>query len=380
MKTIRYSLIALSLLLHAGLFAQHQPTPQHMQALRLMQKVSLSPELSTRGGEEGLLDSTVCEKIADEEWITYERTYYSYDETDRLVLDSTSQLREDLGEWTPLNLSLYAYAPGNELHSTRIVTYDTMAGEWMPDTLRIRNEYQGGVLIAVWSEIYNFWDEVWQTEFVDSLIYDANGTLIARRAYYSDGTFAAPITRVFYGYENGILTTEIFQFFFEGSGWINFFRQTFFYENGVLSARQVDYYDEATSNFYESELETFEYDEEARVKFTQAALWAGEWLVVQRCENFYSEGIPSSAGEVPLTRTAILMANPFNGGQVAAPSLDPGKSYQVAVFHTSGQAVFQQALEGNTWQIPALPGSGIYVLVIRDGGKMVASRKIAAAY
>ncbi|MFZ2897194.1 MAG: hypothetical protein WA004_01145 [Saprospiraceae bacterium] len=380
MKAIHF-LLTLMLTIAAGAaFGQMSLDPIYQRAIEQMTKTPESlMKLDTRG-EEALLDSVVCESFDGSDWYPYENTYFRYDDQDLLVFDSTVQWSPENG-WDPVTIQLYGYTSADELETQRIVTYDTLNNEWLPDTFRIRNVYDDGRLVAVWSETYNSGTGVWVSDFVDSLVYDVQGQVIQRIGYFYDGFSFTPFARMFLGYENGLLVTDLFQISFIGGGdWINFFRTFYTYENGLLASKRTDYYDEASSNFYETDLETFLYDDEDKLIYSENFFWAGEWVIYLRCNYFYSSGIPSGVVTKPLELANLEMANPFPGGTINAPGLEAGKTYEVAVYNAWGQPVYSQRLGGNSWQLPALPGSGHFVLTVSENGRLLGSRKVVAAY
>lgn len=361
-------------------FAQVSLDPVFQRAIEQMTKTPKSmTKLETRGGE-ALLDSVICESYDGSDWYPYEKTWLRYDDQDLQVFDSTAQWSPG-NSWNPLVMQLYTYTQASELETQSVVYYDTLNDEWLQDTFRTRNVYDDGRLVAVWSETYDPAAGIWVSDFVDSLVYDAQGQVIQRIGYFYDGFDFTPFARMFLGYENGLLVTDLFQISWAGGGdWINFFRTFYNYENGLLASKRTDYYDEASSNFFETDLETFLYDDEDKLIYSENFFWTGEWEIYLRCNYFYSSGIPSGVVTKPLELASLEMANPFPGGTVNAPGLDAGKTYEVAVYNAWGQPVYSQRLGGNSWQLPALPGSGHYVLAVSEDGRLLGSRKIVAAY
>lgn len=384
MKTIIFLLIAFWSLMISPLFAQHSPSGVHALAFEMLKEMPDLRNAETRG-ESFLLDSTVSEYFAENGWETSGKAFFQYDQDFLLVKDSSIQWTEDLPggpAWVPEMKQTHTYTPTNDLETTIQVTWDQSNNAWSPDTFRILNLYDNGRLTAVWSEQFDSSLGNWEKVAIDSLIYDETGLLTERRAYFPIGNVLVPVARIFYGYEDGFLATDLFQFTFDGgTEWINFFRQFYDYENGLLATRQLDYYDEETSNFLEAELETYTYGEEDRLVHTDVFAWAGEWLKYQRTDLFYSEKLSNGVDDTPrVDQVEILMANPFSGGLAQAPGLDGNRVYHVTIFNMAGQPVFQQKLAGNSWQLPALQGSGIHVIVIADDSRVLASRKLAVAH
>ena len=380
MKAIFLPLIAL--LLSTGSFAQITPTPLHLQGMEILQKMPVESALNLRSGE-SLLDSIICQSKVDQTWEPNENTYFFYDDQDLLVRDSTIIWDQNLG-WMPQSQQLYTYTPSLDLETTTAVTWDSLHAKWGKDSIRLVNSYDNeGRLVAVWTWYYEVDFDEWVTDIVDSLSYDAEGQLIQRVVYVVDGLFQnfTPIARALYGYEDGLLVGDIFQFSFDGMAWINFFRQFYYYENGLLSYKRMEFYDENTSNFEEAFKETYAYDSEGRLSQTEGFLWVGGiWDQFDRCDYYYSGDLPSSVGDRPLANQELRMANPFHGGLVEAPGLDSGKTYDITVFSLSGQPVLRQTLGGNAWQLPALPGPGHYVLIVEDRGQILARKKVVAVY
>jgi hypothetical protein len=377
MKTIYFLLISFGILLSSAGQAQISPSHAHTRAFQMYQKKSIDLAKGDRGAGL-LLDSTVCEIYGEESWEPGEKTFYHYDENEMLAKDSIINWLGD--HWAPVVKHFYAYTAVGQLYTNSQIEWNSASQEWAKDTLRYRNEYDNGRLVAVWTETFDPLIGEWDTFLVDSLRYDDEGVLIGQVAYFTFGNGMVPVARIFYGYEDGLLAADIFQFSFDGQGWINFFRQFYYYEDGLLSVRRLEYYDEETFNFFEAEMETYAYGENDELVHTEVFVWFDEWLPAQRCDYYYSQGQPSSiGGGVPIPLAEIRMANPFPGGQAEAPALDAAGSYEVVIFNAMGQPVFRQTLSGASWQLPAMPGPGFYALVVQSGGRVLATRKFVAA-
>jgi len=383
MKTIIFLLVSFWSLLVFPLFAQYSPSGVHSLALEMLKEMPVLGNVETRG-ESFLLDSTVSEIFAENGWEPSEKVFFLYNPEFLLVKDSTIIWVQDPPTgptWRPAMQQTHTYTVANDLETTTQTVWDLGTNDWSLDSFRITNLYDNGRLAAVWSEQYDPSLGNWEKVAVDSLIYDETGQLTGRAAYFPSGNALVPAARIFYGYEDGLLASDLFQFTFDGGdNWINFFRQFYDYENGLLATRQLDFYDEQTSNFSEAELETFTYDEEDRLVHTDVFAWAGEWLQYQRTDLFYSEKQSTGVDDMPVIgQVEILMANPFPGGLAQAPGLDTDGIYDVAIYNMAGQPVFRQKLAGNAWQLPALQGTGIHVILVADDSGVLATRKLAVA-
>ena len=384
MKTIYFPLIALMAIFRISAYAQHSPAGAHNLALEMLRKYPANQDLGNRG-ENARLDSTVCEIFGENAWEPDNKTFYRYDTEERLVKDSTIKWAPDPAAgpaWIPDVQQVYTYTNAGEVETITQIHWDETADAWGQDSFRMINEYVNGVLSVVWSEAFNTDLGAWENVMADSLVYDANGLLIQRNAWFFAGNGWTPIARVFYGYENGLLDADLFQFSFDGGfSWINFFRQFYAYQNGLLAKKRVEYYDEESGNFIESDLETYSYNADDDLVHTEGFIWIGEWFLYQRCDLYYS-GDPSTGIDPLPVRQAVeaVFENPFPGGWIEVKGLEEEVSYQVSIVDGMGRQVFRKELDSESLLVPALPGPGMYLLLIQDGNDVHAIAKMVAAF